>query len=582
MRTTVKIVIMVVSAFAALAANAIDYEVWSIENGKGSNYTAADGIFKTFERPDGVTETETPRFNVLVNKEAYTGLYCARNEWGGSGNFGVIDFRDEKPIEVFVAARKALGEFEVLPHDANIYDVELINDKMLRFKIHKPGQNITIVGDGDYQKGDVLHLFFNNVDDPEPAVDPEKKAAGGYFYDRTTKTYYFGPGYYDLSDTHGGVITASVGRTIYIAGGAVLNGQVTMTGDGGSVKGHGIVIQSKDNVGSQLNVNTCTGGEVDGPVFYRYKVGGWQTTYTYSSNMTFRNMKVICVYGGCTDGMDFQGCHDLSFDNCFVRANDDAIAVKGLCSGDPKDAPPEKNLSFNNVQIWSSANGGFNLGAETTCFYENIKFTNCEVLYSFDGIGLNGSMDDRSALNICALHGTYFKDILYENIYVNRCERLIGVSFKDSFWYGTIQGDQTWPGDISGITYRNIVCPNNTKGNISNDILFQGWHQEGTSDKYPGGTPDKFIHNVTFDNVIVEGEPVLGWEDKHLKTNNTETLKLVYDFKFNYTDGVDEITIGPELVGDDADDIYYTIDGRMVKNPTRGIYIKNGKKYVKF
>ena len=87
---------------------------------------------------------------------------------------------------------------------------------------------------------------------------------------------------------------------------------------------------------------------------------------------------------------------------------------------------------------------------------------------------------------------------------------------------------------------------------------------------------------MTFDNVIVEGEPVLGWEDKHLKTNNTETLKLVYDFKFNYTDGVDEITIGPELVGDDADDIYYTIDGRMVKNPTRGIYIKNGKKYVKF
>ena len=575
---TITSIIIAISAFAASpAANAIDYAAWSIENTKGSNYTAADGSFKTFERPDGVTETDTPRFNVLVNQEAYTGLYCALNEWGGSGSFGVIDFRNDQSIEVFVAARKALGDFDILPHDASVHDVETIGEKMLRFKISKPEQQITIVLGGKYQKGDVLHLFFNNVDDPEPAVDPDKKAAGGYFYDRSTKTYYFGPGYYDLSQTHGGEVTATVGRTVYVAGGAVLNGMITLAGEGASIKGHGIVVQSKSGVGSQLNVYNCTGGEVDGPVFYRYKVGGWQTTYTYSSNVNFRNMKVICVYGSCTDGMDFQGCHDLSFDNCFIRANDDAVAVKGLCSGDPKDAPSEKNLSFNKVQIWSSANGGFNLGAETTCFYENIKFTNCEVLYSFDGKGLNGSMDDRSALNICALHGTYFKDILYENIYVNRCERLIGVSFKDSFWYGTIQGDQTWPGDISGITYRNITCPYNTQGNISNDILFQGWHQEGTSEKYPNGTPDKFIHNVTFDNVIVEGEPVLGWDNEHLITNNTEELQLVYDFTFSASSGIDSV-LGDTKSARDCDDNYYTIDGRLVRNPTRGIYIKNGKK----
>lgn len=569
---TIASLIITISAFAAtVAANAIDYEAWSIENTKGSNYTAADGNFKTYGRPDGVTATDTPRFNVLVNQEAYTGLYCALNEWGGSGSFGVIDFRENTPIEVIVSARKAIGDFHVLPHDANVYDVEALGEKILKFKISKPEQQITIVSNGDYQAGDALHLFFNNVDDPEPAVDPEKKAAGGYFYDRATKTYYFGPGYYDLSKTHGGEISATVGRTVYIAGGAVLNGMITLAGEGASIKGHGIVMQSKDGAGSQLNVYNCTGGEVDGPVFFRYRIAGWQTTYTYSSNVTFRNMKVVCVYGGCTDGMDFQGCHDLTFDNCFVRAADDAIAVKGLCSGDPKDAPPEKNLSFNKVQIWSSGNGGFNLGAETTCYYENIKFTNCEVLYSFDGKGLNGSMDDRSALNICALHGTYFKDILYENIYVNRCERLIGVSFKDSFWYGTIQGDQTWPGDISGITYRNITCPYNTQGNISNDILFQGWHQEGTSEKYPNGTPDKFIHDVTFENVIVEGEPVLGWDNKHLITNNTDELQLVYDFTFKYESGVDDITVNREP---EKDDIYYTIDGRIVKNPTRGIYPK--------
>lgn len=568
------IISLVLSAFAAQPASAIDYEVWTPDNTKGTNHTATDGSFKTFARPDEMTATDlSPRFNVLVNKEAYTGLYCAKNEWGGTGNFGVVDIRKDQPTEIVVSCRKELGDYDILPHNADIYDVEELNSRILKFKIKKPQQNITLVLNGDYQKGDVLHLFFNDADEEEPAVDPEKKAKGGYFYDRGTKTYYFGPGYYDLSKTHNGSVTVSGGRSIYIAGGAVLKGQITISGAGSSIKGHGIVFQSDDGSGSQLNVNNCTQGEIDGPVFYRYRIRGWQTTYTYSSNMTIKNIKVICVYGGSTDGMDFQGCHDLSFDNCFVRANDDAIAVKGLCSGDPKDAPPEKNLSFNNFQIWSSANGGFNIGAETTCYYENIRFTNSEVLCSFDGIGLNGSMDDRAALNICALHGTYFKDILYENIYINRCERLIGVSFKDSFWYGTLQGDQSWPGEIKGITYRNIICPNNTGGNISNDILFQGWHQTEPMDKYPNGTPDKFIHDVTFDNVLVEGEPVLGWDNKHLFTNNTDDLKLVYDFHFSTTNSIDELKVKPQHNGK-----CYSIDGRQIAKPTKGLYIRDGKK----
>ena len=569
------IMIMALSAFAVQTAGATGYEAWNLEKTKGTNYTAADGSFKTFARPDEMSAFDAPRFNVLVNNEAYTGLYCAKTEWGGTGNFGVVDIRKDTPTEVIVSCRKELGNYDLLPHDADIYDVEKLGPKILKFKIRKPQQNITLVLNADYQKGDALHIFFNDTDDEEPAVDPEKKAKGGYFYDRDTKTYYFGPGYYDLSKTHNGCVTASGGRCVYIAGGAVLKGQIAVSGSGGSVRGHGIVFQSDDGCGSQLNVNNCTQGEIDGPVFYRYRIKGWQTTSTYSSNMNIRNIKVICVYGGSTDGMDFQGCHDLAFDNCFVRADDDAIAVKGLCSGDPKDAPPEKNLTFNKFQIWSSANGGFNLGAETTCFYENIKFTNSEVLYSFDGKGLNGSMDDRSALNICALHGTYFKDILYENIYVNRCERLIGVSFKDSFWYGTIQGDQTWPGDIEGITYRNIVCPNNTGGNISNDMLFQGWHQTAAMDKYPDGTPDKFIHNVTFDNVVIEGEPVTGWDNRHLFTNNTDSLKLVYDFHFNGTDGIDSPKTLPQRITG-----YYTVDGRQTTRPAKGIYISNGKKYL--
>ena len=55
----------------------------------------------------------------------------------------------------------------------------------------------------------------------------------------------------------------------------------------------------------------------------------------------------------------------------------------------------------------------------------------------------------------------------FENIYVNRCERLIGLGFKSDFWFGSIQGDQSFPGGISGVTFRNITSPNNSGSSIN-------------------------------------------------------------------------------------------------------------------
>ncbi len=563
----------------SMETSAIDVTAWNQQNGKGNTYVARDGSFATFERPAGCIETlASPRFNVLINKEAYVGLYAARNEWGATGNFGYFDFKNGFPIEIVVSCREDLGDYDILPHDADIYDVEKINDKILKFKVSRTKQNITIVQNGDYKYGEVLHLFCNDIDDNVPSINPEKTAKGGYFYDRDSKTYYFGPGYYDLEKQFGGTLTVSGGRNIYISPGAVLNGQVGISGRGSKIYGHGVVVQSKEGVGSTLNCHNCTQGEVSGAIFYRYAITGWQTTYTFCSNMNIRDIKIISVYGGCTDGMDFNGCHDMHLDNCFVRSDDDAVAIKGL--GDENAAPntclPEENLFFNRMQLWSSANSGFNIGAETRAsIFRNIQLTNSEILFSFDGINLNGSMDDRSALNICCLWGTYFEDILYENIYVNRCTRLIGATFKDSFWYGIIQGNQQWNGEMKNIIYRNVVCPNNTGENTANDILFLGWHQSYPMEKYPDGTPDKFIHDIYIDNVIIENEPIADEHNKHIITNNTNDLKLVYNMFFSYTNGIKELEDYKHY-----DDKWYTLDGRTVMTPKTGLYIHNGKKVI--
>ena len=126
-------------------------------------------------------------------------------------------------------------------------------------------------------------------------------------------------------------------------------------------------------------------------------------------------------------------------------------------------------------------------------------------------------------MNICALHGTYFRNIVFENIRVNRCERLIGLGFKDNFWFGSIQGDQSYPGGIDGVIFRNIICESNSGSKIANDIWLYGWYKEGT--------PTKQVKNITFDNVIIEGN--LLQNDQSIKTNNVSGIILVKDLFFN-------------------------------------------------
>ena len=511
---------------SSINVKADGYSSWSIANTKGENYISADGNVKTFSRPDEYTYLDgSPRFNVFVNGQAYTGLYDSNNPWGGNVTFGYFDFKDGTPVDVVISCRKELGDYDLLPAGAEVSNVTKLTDKILKFTISKANQNITLVLGGDYQTGDVLHLFCNDIDQAPGVASTE-----GYSYDKLTKTYYFGPGYYDLSTKFtNGILQVSGGRNIYLAGGAVVHGTLRISGAGSKIYGHGMVV-STDN--RELDCTYCTSGVVDGILCHRFKVAGWQTTYTQSSNLTIKNLKIICTSGGSTDGMDLNYCQNCTFDNIFVRANDDAVAIKGLITeGDPLNCPAEKDLTFSRMQLWNDCNNAFGMGAETRASsYENIKLLDSDILYSYDDKTYHGTLDERSAMNICALQGTYFHNILFENVRVNKCERLIGLGFKDSFWFGSIVGDQSFNGGIYDVTFRNITCPNNSGSSIANDVWLYGWHKDGT--------PDKFIHDIYFDNVKIEGELLDSWQNRHLKTNNTDDLKLVYDLHFGYSTAI--------------------------------------------
>ena len=551
-----------------LSARAIDVAAWNVTNTKGQNYTAANGTIKTYARPDDYTlEDGSPRFNVLVNGEAYAGLYDTKNQWSGNVSFGYFDFKDGTPIDVVISCRKSLDDYDLIPAGAEISNVQKINDNILKFTISKANQNVTLVLGGDYRKGDVLHLFCNDMID-EPAATP----ASGYVYDSTTKTYCFGPGVYKLGDKFSnGELQVQGGRNIYLAGGAVVYGQLGISGANSMIYGHGMIVSTG---GAELAAYGTTSGIVDGIICQRPSgIGGWQTTYTYCKNLTVKNIKILSAYFGSTDGMDFQLCQDMTFDNCFVRACDDCIAIKGLAADgtDPATQNVERNLNFTHMQLWTDANNAFGIGAETMASsFDGIRFTDSDVLSHDDITSYDGNMVDRSALNITALEGTYFHDIVIDDIRVNRCVQLIQLGFEDSFWYGTLLGNMSWEGSMYDIHFNNISCPNKTADALlANNVRLRGWYKEGT--------PTKYIHDIYFNNVTIEGQPFNSWDNANLVTNNTDDLKLVYDLHFNEEEvsGIEKIQTAQPL-----DNRYYDLAGRCVAQPTQGIYIHNGKKII--
>lgn len=500
--------------------------IYDINKTVGQDSVDAAGVFVTHRIPDGYdfNMSVARQFNASVNG-SYIALYNDRNWWGGNVNFGSFEFEDGNEIEIEIASRREITSYEILPKTAE-FEVTKTTNKGISLKISKADQNLTIIVNHP-RTGNVLHLFCNSIDHNAPAITSELDA-DNYCYDRATKTYYFGPGYHDLSKKFGGVVSAGGARNIYLAAGAVLNGKLAISSgtEQTRIYGRGMIMNTS---GQLVEVSYSQGGTVEGIIAHGHRTG-WQTTITASQNIHFKKVKIISSQYASSDGIDVVNSHDCTFDSCFVRAADDCVAIKGLIGGNPAECLPNKNLFFDHMQLWNDCNNGFGLGAETHAAYENIRLSNSDILFSYDDPGHHEELDERAALNICCLHGTWFKDIFFENINVYHCERLIGLGFKDNFWFGSIQGNQSYEGGIKNVHFKNIRSWNESTSSIANDIWMYGWHQDGT--------PDKLVEDIWFDNVVIVDRLVESEQDIDIKTNNTASLTLVKNLHFNQAEPI--------------------------------------------
>ncbi|AEF80562.1 hypothetical protein TREAZ_0215 [Leadbettera azotonutricia ZAS-9] len=126
-------------------------------------------------------------------------------------------------------------------------------------------------------------------------------------------------------------------------------------------------------------------------------------------------------------------------------------------------------------------------------------------------------------MSIVGLDGTYFSDIVWEDIRIYNCQRLICMTFVDDFWHGDLPGHQEHEGGIQNAAFLNISSISSGKNihgsRISNEILLNGYG----GDKYVTN-PKKYIENIIFENVIIDGMKLTASYDRLRKNNYVRNL----------------------------------------------------------
>ncbi|MDI4649991.1 glycosyl hydrolase family 28 protein [Cohnella hashimotonis] len=453
--------------------------------------THAAGTVTAYAAPTGAPRSSD--FTVTAGSSAID-LYGDNNGWGNKVSYGYFDMTGS--VTVSVTVNFSFSSYKLAPASLGLASTRSGNT--IQFTLNGP-TNVSLILDGNYQ-GRTLHLFASAPETSVPSPsDPN--------------VIYIGPGYYDYSSTPTTTITVGSGKTLYIAGGAFLNGHIEVRGASNvAIRGRGIVSMNYTStyLNQPISILSSTNVQMSGIIVDR-RVGAWSSLMDNSSQVSVTDYKVVSPTYASTDGLNLVNSHDVTIDRSFFRTADDCIAIKGVvtpgynASDNPASGAPNYNITIQNSQFWSDANDVWALGAETqAAYYENIKYLNNDVLYSYDDRDNHGVIQDRAVMDITALNGTQFRNILYQDIRVEQSVRLVNLSFADSFWFGSLPGNQSFPGLISGVTFRNITAV----GTGSKEIRLWGWDL---------GKP---VSDILFEDVSIDGQYLTDLGDKPFNVNN--------------------------------------------------------------
>lgn len=375
-----------------------------------------------------------------------------------------------------------------------------INENTITFELTQ-ADNYVIEFNDDTDKA--IHLFANPLE--ENPVDPN---------DLDDDVIYLGPGVHKAD-----AIPLSSNQTLYIAGGAVVYGQVRLEGvENVTIRGRGIIdgsIYSRTTASEStipLEFRNSKNIHIEG--ISVLNPAGWVVFVYFSEQVTIDNLKIITARAN-GDGISINSSKDVLVANSFVRTWDDSLVVKNTHGGETN------NVVFDNITVWTDLAQSMEVGYETNgTTMEDIVFSNITVLHNFHKPVMSIHNADNSHIN-----GVIFSHITVEDA------QIIGDA------QGADQVDDNYLVELFIRYNPEWTSTGGQRGSIANvifnniNVLDGAEHLVASLSGYDAAHD---IKNVYFNNFTVKGLPIQSDEDLRL-TRNDHVSHVVYRHEDNPT-----------------------------------------------
>lgn len=169
-----------------------------------------------------------------------------------------------------------------------------------------------------------------------------------------------------------------------------------------------------DTVGWTIHFDNCEDVEVDSIIIKN-------PPYTLRKN---------------SDGIDINGCRNVTVKNCFIETGDDAICLKNIDKANPTAKRADMyNINVHNCTLASTCNST-KIGTETVgniydVHFENIKIKkHSDIKKSGAGNPPMNSYHSLSAISVQSNDGAIVKDISFRNYFVETVDTPIFILFQ--------------------------------------------------------------------------------------------------------------------------------------------------------
>lgn len=366
-------------------------------------------------------------------------------------SMATFDFSEK--VEIAVTYNK--GKIDSARVRPLSYDIPFtIEGNTLQFSLEKPA-NLSVEVNGDIFHN--LHLFANPLD----TFEVDKK---------NPDLIYFGPGIHRFE---GGEFRIPSGKTVYVAGGAVMMGRMLIENvHDVKLLGRGIIDPS---VKMGIRIANSRNVHVEGLVATQCATGG-------SDSVTIRNVKVIS-YFGWGDGMNVFSSRNVLFDRVFCRTSDDCTTVYGTRLG---FEGPSSNITMQNSTLWADVAHPIFIGihgnVEKPEILENLNYVNIDILdhkekqLNYQGCLAINAGDENLIRNV------RFEDIRIENFRQGQLVNL-RIFFNEKYCKAPGRG-------IENVVFKNVSYT----GNRAEFSVIEGYDAQ------------RKVRNIRFENLRINGQ----------------------------------------------------------------------------